>query len=109
MMAEKPGSSPLRRSARVNIRLPVKISGTNTDNKAFTEETQVLTVSKYGAKIKSAQALNLGVQLKVQPKGRKDPGIFRVVWIGKPGSPREGEVGIEYIQVSNLLGVAFPE
>ena len=108
-MAEKPSSSPLRRSARVNLRMAVKISGTNADNKAFTEETQVLTVSKYGAKIKSAQPLKLGTQLKVQPKGRRDSALFRVVWMGRASSPREGEIGIEYIKVSNLLGVAFPE
>ena len=108
-MAEKPGSSPLRRSARVNIRLPVKISGTLPGNKPFTEETFVLTVSKYGAKIKSQQPLQVGMQLKVQPKGRRDSALFRVVWLGRAGSPREGETGIEYITVSNLLGVAFPE
>jgi len=108
-MADKPSSSPLRRSARVNIRLPVKISGTLPDHKPFTEETVVLTVSKYGAKIKSQQPLQLGMQLKVQPKGQKDSALFRVVWVGRAGSPREGEIGIEYVTVSKLLGVAFPE
>ncbi len=108
-MAEKPSTSPLRRSTRVNLRMPVKISGTLPDNKTFTEETHVLTVSRYGAKIRSQQPLTVGMQLKVQPKGRRESAIFRVVWIGRVGSPREGEIGIEYIRVSNLLGIAFPE
>jgi hypothetical protein len=108
-MAEKSASSPLRRSARVNIRMPVKISGTLPDGKPFAEESFVMTVSKFGAKIKSAQPLKVGTQLKVQPRGRRDSALFRVVWIGREGSPREGEIGIEYIKVSNLLGVAFPD
>ncbi len=108
-MAEKPSTSPMRRSARVNLRMPVMISGTWPDNKTFTEETQVLTVSKYGAKIKSQQPLKVGMQVKVQPKGRRESAIFRVVWTGRVGSPREGEIGIEYIRVSNLLGVAVPD
>jgi hypothetical protein len=108
-MAEKSSTSPLRRSKRVNLRMPVKISGTWPDNQTFTEETQVLTVSKYGAKIRSQQPLKVGMQVKVQPVGRRESAIFRVVWIGRVGSPREGEIGIEYIRVSNLLGVAFPD
>jgi hypothetical protein len=108
-MAEKSASSPLRRSARVNIRMPVKISGTLPDGKPFNEESYVMTVSKFGAKIKSAQPLKVGTELKVQPRGRRNSALFRVVWVGRAGSPREGEIGIEYVRVSNLLGVAFPE
>ena len=108
-MSTKSDPSPLRRSARVNLRMPVKISGTLPGNKTFTEETYVITVSKFGAKIKSEQPLEVGMQLKVQPQRRRDSALFRVVWVGREGSPREGEIGIEYVEVSNLLGVAFPE
>jgi hypothetical protein len=89
--------------------MPVIISGKFPDNKPFSEETVVVTLSKFGAKIKSALPLKEGVQLKLRPKGRKESAVFRVAWIGREGTPREGEIGIEYIKVSNLLGVAFPE
>lgn len=108
-MAEKSGSSPFRRSARVNLRIPVNISGRFPDNKEFSEETFAVTLSKFGAKIRSALPLKQGMQLKLRPKGRRDFALFRVAWVGQPGSVREGEIGIEYIKVSNLLGVAFPE
>ncbi len=103
------GTPSVRRSARVNIRIPVVISGTLPDNKPFQEETFAVTLSKFGAKIKTALPLKEGMQLKLKPKGRKDSAIFRVAWIGRAGTPREGEVGIEYLRVSNLLGVAFPD
>jgi hypothetical protein len=108
-MAGKSDSVSIRRSARVNIRIPVIISGVSPDNQPFQEETFAITLSKFGAKIRTALPLKEGQQLKLRPKGRKDSAIFRVAWIGRPSTPREGEVGIEYLKVSNLLGVAFPE
>jgi len=100
---------PLRRSARVNVRIPVWLSGTYADGKKFTENTYIVTISKYGARVKTEQPLKVGMQVKVEPHRRHQAGLFKVVWMGQPGTAREGEAGIEYVQVSNLLGVAFPE
>jgi hypothetical protein len=108
-MPEQDSGTSLRRSARVNVRIAVKLSGTLPDGKVFSEDTSVVTVSKYGAKLKTQQPLTVGMEVKVQPRGRRQAGLFKVVWIGRPGSPREGEVGIEYVHVSNLLGIAFPD
>ena len=108
-MTKQPGGAALRRSARINVNLPVTISGALPDGKRFSEDALILTVSKFGAKLKSQQPLKLGMEIKVQPRQRRGAALFRVVWEGRPGTPREGEVGIEYVQVSNLLGVAFPE
>ncbi len=108
-MAGKPEGTSIRRSARVNLRMPVIISGTLPNNSPFKEETFAVTVSKFGAKIKSELPLLENMQLKLQPKGRKVSAMFRVAWVGKPGTARAGEVGIEYLKVSNLLGVAFPD
>jgi hypothetical protein len=102
-------SASLRRSSRIYIRIPVTLSGTLPNGKAFTEETNVLSVSKYGAKLATQMPLKVGMEVKVQPKRGRDSGLFRVAWTGRPGSPREGEAGIEYVRVSNLLGVSFPE
>ena len=108
-MPEAASTSPMRRSSRINIRMPVRIFGKGADNQEFSEETFVLTVSKFGARLRTEQPLKVGMQLSLRPKGRRDVAKFRVVWIGRPDSPRAGEVGIEYITVSNLLGVAFPD
>ncbi|MFB3921614.1 MAG: hypothetical protein ACE145_07820 [Terriglobia bacterium] len=108
-MVKKVAPAYIRRSSRVNVRIPVKISGTLADNKPFAEDTFVLTVSKYGAKIKLAQPLKVGTQIRLQPANRRNSAIFKVVWTGREGSPRQGEMGIEYVEVSNLLGITFPE
>jgi hypothetical protein len=99
----------LRRSARVNVSIPVTLSGTLPGGETFTEETSIITVSKYGAKLKTQQPLRVGMEVKVQPHRRLQSGLFKVVWTGRSGSPRQGEVGIEYVNVSNLLGLVFPD
>jgi len=107
----KPASSgPMRRSTRVNIGCPVKISGTLANRVPFEEDAQIVTVSKYGAKLKTHLPLRVGMQLKVAPLLGKNSGVFKVVWVGREGTPRAGEAGVEYArEIANILGVNFPD
>jgi hypothetical protein len=108
-MAKPTDSAPLRRSSRVHIQIPVTISGTMQDGTPFKEETHLLSISKFGAKLKTLLPLQRGMQVEVTPSQRRNSALFRVVWTGEAGTPRAGEVGIEYVAVSNLLGISFPE
>lgn len=100
---------PLRRSARVRVRIPVVIAGVLSDGAPFTEETYVVSVSKFGAKLKTVCPLEPGMEIRLRSRARSNDALFRVVWVGKAGTPRAGEVGLQYVKVSNFLGVAFPE
>ncbi len=108
-MAKEAEASSFRRSARVHVNVPVVISGKFPGGKGFSEETLIVSISKYGAKVKTDLPLKVGMQVKVQPSKRREAANFKVVWKGRAGTPREGEVGIEYVKVSNFLGVAFPD
>lgn len=108
-MAKPPKSVPVRRSSRLNVRIPVRISGTYPDGKPFAEDTHILTVSRYGARLTSTLPLKLGTQIKVKPKHGDQSAIFRLVWLGGADTPRAGQIGVEYIKVSNLLGISFPD
>ena len=100
---------PLRRSTRVNVGVPVRVSGTLPGNKSFSEDTSVLTISKYGAKIKTQLPLSVGMQVKIQALRSRKVAFFRVVWIGRQGTPRAGEVGLEYVgELGSVFGVSFP-
>jgi PilZ domain len=101
--------APLRRSVRVQVRVPVTISGKFPDGSPFHQKGHIITISKYGAKLKTELPLKAGAEVKVKPEKGSQPGLFRVVWVGREGSPRAGEIGIEYLRVSNLLGITFPE
>jgi len=76
----------------------------------FAENAQVVTVSKFGAKMKTRIPLKVGMHVKVEPLLGKKSGVFKVVWVGREGTPRAGEVGVEYAkEVSNTLGINFPD
>ncbi len=87
----------------------MSVLGTLPDGKSFSEDTDIVSISKYGARLKTQLPLKVGQEIKIQPKARRGEALFRVVWTGREGTPRAGEVGIEYVKVSNLLGVTFPE
>lgn len=109
-MAKTTSSPPLRRSIRVNIGCPVRISGRLANNMPFVEETHIVTVSKFGAKLKSRVPLKVGMQVKLEPLRGKKSGVFKVVWVGREGTVRAGEVGIEYYEpIASILGINFPE
>jgi hypothetical protein len=109
-MGKTMSSVPFRRSARVNIGCPIKISGLLASRAPFAEDAQIVTLSKFGAKIKTRIPLKVGMQVKVQPVKGDKSGVFKVVWVGREGTPRAGEVGIEYTQeIGTILGITFPE
>jgi hypothetical protein len=109
-MAKTISSLPFRRSARVNIGCPVRISGTLPNHVPFVEEARIVTVSKYGAKLKTDLPLHVGMQLKVEPLRGDRSGIFKVVWVGREGTSRAGEVGVDYgKEIGSILGINFPD
>jgi len=109
-MGKTAGSLPIRRSARVNIGCPVRISGMLANQVPFAEDTQIVTVSKFGAKLKTRLPLKVGMQIRVQPQRTEKSGIFKVVWVGREGTARAGEVGVEYPgEIASILGINFPD
>ncbi len=109
-MGKNEGSPPMRRSARVNIGCTVRISGTLPNRTPFAENAQIVTLSKFGAKLKTRIAFKVGTLMKVEPLRGKNSAVFKVVWVGREGTPRAGEVGIENSTgVAGILGINFPD
>lgn len=98
----------MRRSTRIQVRIPVSVTGILPSGESFTEQTYVLTVSKFGARLKCSYPLSPGMEIRVKPKVGNADAVFHVVWAGG-GAGDPGEVGIQYVNASNLFGVAFPD
>ena len=76
----------------------------------FAEDARIVTLSKFGAKLKTRVPLQVGMQVKVQPQLGEKSGVFKVVWVGREGTPRAGEVGVEYSEeITSILGINFPD
>jgi len=78
---------------RKDIRVPVRIFGTDSAGRIFNEKVFTVNVSRHGVELSGVQA---------QPNIDEIIGLtygtikshFRVKWVGQPGTPRLGHMGL---------------
>ncbi len=84
------------------------ISGTDVNRVQFAEETETITISKFGAAVRSAYQLKLGEEVSLRTKDHDRAGQFVVVWRGKEGTLQDGLIGMEWLEPRLFWGVDFP-
>jgi PilZ domain len=82
-----------RREPRKPIEVPVRIFGTDSGGKIFSENVTTVDVSQCGAKLGGVRA-RLKVEEIIGATYRKNKVHFRVKWAGQPGSLNDGEIGL---------------
>jgi hypothetical protein len=82
-----------RRQPRHEIKLPVRVFGTDSDGKVFSENAFTVDISQDGAcvtgvnaRLRPEEIVGLTYQQKKQH--------FRVKWQGQPGTPKAGRMGL---------------
>lgn len=82
-----------RREPRHEIRVPVRIFGTDSNGQIFSEKVFTVNVSRSGAELSGVQA-----QLKAEEIVGLTYGTvkshFRIKWAGPNGTPKSGHVGL---------------
>ena len=98
----------LRRDQRHPLVLSVRISGIDSEGKPFSQASCTLDVNKHGARLYGIRCLKgAGEIITIQYK--KNRGRFRVVWVGEPRTPRDGQVGIRNLEPENdVWGLDLP-
>ncbi|MGH9498855.1 MAG: PilZ domain-containing protein [Terriglobales bacterium] len=82
-----------RREPRVDKAVPVRIFGTDTNGQVFSEKLSTLNVSRHGAELAGVQAqLKMGEIIGLTYGANKVH--FRIMWVGTPGSPKHGRIGL---------------
>jgi PilZ domain len=82
-----------RREPRVDKAVPVRIFGTDTNGQTFSEKLTTLNVSRHGAELGGVQAqLKMGEIIGLTYGTNKVH--FRVMWVGSPGTPKKGRIGL---------------
>ena len=83
-----------RREPRKEVKVPVRIFGTDVNGKTFSENLFTVNVSREGAKLEGVRPIiKVGESIGMahgQSKGR-----FCVKWVGEPGTAQEGQVGLQ--------------
>lgn len=98
-----------RRSARrVAVSLPVKVWATDSKGKPMVQTARTVDVSQTGARLEWVRYLTKpGATIEVQH--RKEKSRFRVAWIGKDGTPEEGQIGIQCLEPGkSIWNVTLP-
>ena len=82
-----------RSEPRKPIEVQVRIFGTDSGGKIFSENVTTVDVSQNGAKVRGVRAC-VNVEEIIGATYGKNKVHFRVKWVGEPGSPKEGEIGL---------------
>jgi len=82
-----------RREPRKEIRVPVRIFGTDAGGQIFSEKVFTVNVSRYGAELNEVKA-QLNVDEIVGLTYGTTKGHFRVKWVGEAGTPKAGHMGL---------------
>jgi len=91
-----------RQETRVDVKLPVRIWGISDHSSPFMQLARVNNISHGGAVVQGLRPqVKPGTIVDVQYGGLKAQ--FRVVWTGRQGSPREGEIGIEKLETEPCI------
>ncbi len=89
-----------RNEERTHLRLTALVWGMDGDGRVFMEQVQTVDISPMGARLKG---LNRDVKIGsiVGLQNGDNQGRFEVVWVGEPGTDREGQIGVRCVQVGS--------
>jgi len=91
-----------RRNRRVAAFLTVRIWGVDAKSQPFTQHAQVRNISDRGAVLQGMiRPVKAGAILHVQHD--KDHAQVQVVWVGKQGTRKQGQIGIESLSSESFI------
>jgi len=91
-----------RKEPRKDIAVPVRIFGTDSGGQIFSEKACTVNVSREGAELSGVHA-QLTVDEIIGLTYGQVKGHFRVRWVGPPGSPKSGHVGLQNLSPEKAL------
>ena len=90
------------REQRVHMKLPVRIWGMDSAGQLFSTDAHTVDITPVGACIQGASAsLERGSIIGVQCGRSRSR--FRVVWVGRPGAQRHGQIGIRCLEPGKYI------
>ena len=103
-----PSDAERRRQSRVPHRARIVLSGVDSEGFNFAEETETVTISKSGISARTTYNLSVGQEVSVRTKDKGQVAQFQIVWAGRPGTPSDGRVGMEWVEPYRFWGIQFP-
>ncbi len=103
------GASNRRRSTRLDLALPVVISGRDAKGEPFRDETQTETVNLHGAKVRTSREILVGMLVTVENPilGAVEKAVCVRIYPGTPGEAAHS-VALQLVRPGNIWGVENP-
>src|SRR5437868_6377458 len=98
----------MRKKPRVKMVVPIRIWGTDSSAKPFNVLAYTLNVSSSGARIGGVK-VQMGVGDAVTIQYKQNRALFKVVWVGMPGSPTQDQIGISLLEQDRQIWAEVQE
>ncbi|MGH9533058.1 MAG: PilZ domain-containing protein [Terriglobales bacterium] len=96
-----------RKEPRTNMRLPVRVFGTDDKNRPFNLIVQTVDITPVGARLRGIKHLEVGSVVQIEHQ--KTRARYRVVWIGGHGTEHDSHLGLECLEPAKCIwGEALP-
>lgn len=97
-----------RKEPRTNMRLPVRVFGTDDKSRPFNLIVQTVDITPVGARLRGIKHLEVGSVVQVEHQ--KTRARYRVVWIGGHDSEHDSHLGLECLEPAKCIwGDALPK
>ena len=94
-----------RREPRIAKVLPVKLWGLDGKGKPVIVSTYTIDISDMGARLQAVPYWTEPGEIVAMGYGSAKA-RYKITWVGKPGTPREGQIGLECIEPAKRLFAA---
>ncbi len=96
-----------RKEPRTNLRLPVRVFGTDDKSRPFNLIVQTVDITLIGARLRGIKHLEIGTVVQIEHQ--KSRARYRVVWIGGHGTENDSHLGLECLEPAKCIwGDALP-
>lgn len=98
---------PKRSEPRVSQEAPVRIFGMDSQGKPINLPSSTLDISKSGARLKGIKCWDYPGEI-IGVRHGMEKARFRIVWVGAPGTPIDGQIGVQCIESGRYIWGVVP-
>ncbi len=99
---------PKRSEPRLSQDAAVRIFGLDSHGRPINVATSTLDISKSGARLKNIRCWDYPGEV-IGVRHGMEKARFRIVWVGQPGTPVDGQIGLQCVEAGRYIwGVAPP-
>jgi len=95
-------SSPERQKKRLHVALPIRVTYWDDAQKPCPEIACTYDISEHGARVTGLRCVKEAGEVIAIERG-KSKAFCRVVWVGKPDSEVQGQIGLQCVESDRIL------